>query len=328
MIEVANISKKYGAKQALADMSIDIQAGEVVGLLGLNGAGKSTAMNIMTGYIRPDSGYVKIGGYDVARDPLKAKKKLGYLPEQFSFYSDMKVEEYLDFICDIKKIKQGRKQQIDDLCERVGISHIRGRMIRNLSKGYRQRVGFLQALLGNPEAVILDEPTVGLDPSQIVEIRSLIRDFGEKSTVVISSHILSEVQQVCSRVVLLHNGRIIADDTPDRLRKSMSKTNRVVALIEADPELVKQTLGGSNAFKTVALLGQKEPGVYEFVIEGEESSDVRRLLFPLLAQSGLTALSINSSEFTLEDYFLKHIGIGSADQAKTEDKEMADAVNT
>jgi len=328
LIEVVNISKKYGTKQALADMSVDIKAGEVVGLLGLNGAGKSTAMNIMTGYIRPDSGYVKIGGYDVAKDPLKAKKKLGYLPEQFFFYNDMKVEEYLSFICDIKKIKQGRKQHIDDMCERVGISHIRSRMIRNLSKGYRQRVGFVQALLGNPEVVILDEPTVGLDPSQIVDIRALIKNVGEKRTVVISSHILSEVQLICSRVVLLNNGRIIADDTPDNLRRSMSKPNKVVALIEGDSGKVKQALGDKSIFKGVTLLGQKEQGAYEYIIEGEEDSDIRRQLFQVLANAGLPALSINSGEFTLEDFFLKHVDIGGKENGAPAGEETADAINT
>ena len=328
MIEVVNISKKYGAKQALSNMSMDIKTSEVVGLLGLNGAGKSTAMNIMTGYIRPDSGHVRIGGYDVAKDPMEAKKKLGYLPEQFFFYNDMKVEEYLNFICNIKKIKQGRKQHINDMCERVGISHIRSRMIKNLSKGYRQRVGFVQALLGDPEVVILDEPTVGLDPSQIVDIRALIKNVGEKRTVVISSHILSEVQLVCSRVVLLHNGRIIADDTPDNLRKSMSKPNKVVALIEGDPAKVNQALGDKSVFKGVTLLGQKEQGAYEYIIEGEEDSDIRRRLFHVLANAGLPALSINSGEITLEDFFLKHVEIGGRDDDAPEGEETADAINT
>lgn len=307
MIEVVNISKKYGSQYALKDMSISIKAGEVVGLLGLNGAGKSTAMNIMTGYIRPNTGHVSIGGFDVAKNPLDAKKKLGYLPEQFFFYNDMKVDEYLNFISDIKKIKQGRKKHIDELCERVGISHIRGRMIRNLSKGYRQRVGFVQALLGNPDVVILDEPTVGLDPSQIVDIRALIKDVGAKRTVILSSHILSEVQLVCSRVVMLHNGRIVADDTPDNLRRSMSEPGKIVTSIDGQPEQVKQVLGGQSVFKKITWLGQKEPCVHDYLIEGDENSDIRRQLFTTLAQHGLPALSINSSEFTLEDYFLKHV---------------------
>ena len=319
MIEVTGISKKYGDKQALVEMSVSIEAGEIVGLLGLNGAGKSTAMNIITGYIRPDSGYVNIGGYDVAKRPLEAKKKIGYLPEHFFFYNDMKVNEYLNFICDIKRVRNGRKKHIDELCERVGINHIRSRMIKNLSKGYRQRVGFVQSLLGDPEVVILDEPTVGLDPSQVVDIRSLIKDVGKKRTVMISSHILSEVQVVCSRVLLLHNGRIIADDTPDNLRKSMSEPNKVVACIEGAPKDVKNALSDRSIFKEVTVLGQKEQKAHEYLIMGNDKKDIRRQLFFALAQAGLPALFINSSQFSLEDYFLKHVVLDT--DSEQEDKE-------
>ncbi|PKM54332.1 MAG: ABC transporter [Firmicutes bacterium HGW-Firmicutes-5] len=323
MIEVKNISKRYGDKQALTNINLSIKRGEVVGFLGLNGAGKSTTMNILTGYISADKGYVTIGGYDIAKEPLAAKKLIGYLPEQFFFYNDMKVVEYLSFICDIKKIRKGRKEHIDDLCDRVGISHIKSRMIRNLSKGYRQRVGLVQALLGNPEVVILDEPTVGLDPSQVVDIRSLIREVGKKRTVIISSHILSEVQLVCSRVVLIHDGKIIADDTPDNLRKSMHEPNKVIASIEGEIEAVKKALGDSNVFEKVIVLKQKEIGAYEYLIEGKKNSDIRRQLFDCLAKANLPALSINSSEFTLEDFFLKHI-----ENSDVTDKEADDGIHS
>ncbi len=323
MIEVKNISKQYGDKQALTNINLSIKRGEVVGFLGLNGAGKSTTMNILTGYISADKGYVTIGGYDIAKEPLAAKKLIGYLPEQFFFYNDMKVVEYLSFICDIKKIRKGRKEHIDDLCDRVGISHIKSRMIRNLSKGYRQRVGLVQALLGNPEVVILDEPTVGLDPSQVVDIRSLIREVGKKRTVIISSHILSEVQLVCSRVVLIHDGKIIADDTPDNLRKSMHEPNKVIASIEGEIEAVKKALGDSNVFEKVIVLKQKEIGAYEYLIEGKKNSDIRRQLFDCLAKANLPALSINSSEFTLEDFFLKHI-----ENSDVTDKEADDGIHS
>jgi len=323
LIEVKNISKQYGDKQALTNINLSIKRGEVVGFLGLNGAGKSTTMNILTGYISADKGYVTIGGYDIAKEPLAAKKLIGYLPEQFFFYNDMKVVEYLSFICDIKKIRKGRKEHIDDLCDRVGISHIKSRMIRNLSKGYRQRVGLVQALLGNPEVVILDEPTVGLDPSQVVDIRSLIREVGKKRTVIISSHILSEVQLVCSRVVLIHDGKIIADDTPDNLRKSMHEPNKVIASIEGEIEAVKKALGDSNVFEKVIVLKQKEIGAYEYLIEGKKNSDIRRQLFDCLAKANLPALSINSSEFTLEDFFLKHI-----ENSDVTDKEADDGIHS
>jgi len=321
LIEIDNISKKYGEKQALSNMNLSIKQGEVVGLLGLNGAGKSTAMNILTGYMSADQGFVTIGGFDIAKEPLAAKKLIGYLPEQFFFYNDMMVFEYLSFICDIKRIKKGRKEHIENLCERVGILHIKSRMIKNLSKGYRQRVGLVQALLGNPEVVILDEPTVGLDPSQVVDIRSLIREIGEKRTVIISSHILSEVQLVCSRVVLLHEGKIIADDTPDNLRKSMHESNKVIAHIEGEIQAVEKALGDRNIFEKVTVLKQVELDTYEYLIVGKKNTDIRRRLFNCLAEANLPALSIHSSEFTLEDFFLKHI-----ENSNNLDKEARDVV--
>jgi len=314
LIEINNISKKYGGKQALTNINLHIKQGEVVGLLGLNGAGKSTAMNILTGYINADKGQITIGGHDIAKEPLAAKKLIGYLPERFFFYNDMKVIEYLNFICDIKKIKKGRQEHIDHLCQRVGISHIKGRMIKNLSKGYRQRVGFVQALLGDPEVLILDEPTVGLDPSQVVDIRLLIKEVGKERTIIISSHILSEVQLVCSRVVLLHDGKVIADDTPDNLRKSMSEPNKIVAHIEGEISAVEKALSDKNIFEKVTVLKQKEIGAYEYLIKGKKNTDIRRELFNRLAEENLTALSINSSEFTLEDFFLKHIESSNADK--------------
>lgn len=316
MIEVVNISKKYGSKQALSNVSFNIKRGEIVGLLGLNGAGKSTIMNIMTGYLSADSGYAKIGDYDISLEPLKAKRMIGYLPEQFFFYSDMKVLEYLNFICDIKKVNKNRKKHIYDICSRVGISHILDRMIKNLSKGYRQRVGLVQSLLGDPEVVILDEPTVGLDPSQVVDIRTLIKDVGKQRTVIISSHILSEIQLICSRVILLNNGKVIADDTPDNLRKSMSKRNKIIANIAGKEKQVQQALLGKSNILSVAMLSQKEPGVYEYIIEGKPDSDIRVELFEGLADAKLPALSLNANNFTLEDYFLKNTNTDRNDDLK------------
>ena len=321
MIEVVNISKKYGDKQALIDMSLHIDGGEVVGLLGLNGAGKSTAMNIMTGYISPDSGHVSIGGYDIEKNPIKAKKKLGYLPEQFSFYNDMKVNEYLNFICDIKKVKEGRERHISDLCDRVGISHMRGRMIKNLSKGYKQRVGFVQALLGDPDVVILDEPTVGLDPSQIVDIRRLIKEVGEKRTIIISSHLLSEAQMVCSRVVLLNKGRVIADGTWDNLKQTMSERNRVTAQIVGNPEKVKTVLSKEPGFENITVLGQKEDDSFSYLIEGGENNDIRNQVFRVLANADLPVLSLNNNEFTLEDFFLKNVDAGYENETNASGRE-------
>ena len=220
MVQVTNLTKRYGEKLALENVSFSIDAGEVVGLLGLNGAGKTTTMNIITGYISATSGTVSIGGYDIASEGSNAKKLIGYMPELPSFYPELRVDEHLGYICGLKgvyKDKQARAEHISDICERVGISDVKSRMIRNLSKGYKQRVGFAQALIGNPKVIILDEPTAGLDPSQIVEMRKMVKDSGEKSTVIVSSHILSEVQTVCNRVIVLNEGKLVADDSPENL---------------------------------------------------------------------------------------------------------------
>jgi len=220
LIQVSNLTKRYGEKVALDNVSFSIDAGEVVGLLGLNGAGKTTTMNIITGYISATSGTVSIGGYDITSDGSKAKSLMGYMPEIPAFYPELRVDEHLDYICNLKGVykgKEARSAHILDICNRVGITDVKRRMIRNLSKGYKQRVGFAQALIGDPKVIILDEPTAGLDPSQIVEMRKLVKTSGEESTVVVSSHILSEVQAVCNRVIVLNSGKLLADDSPKNL---------------------------------------------------------------------------------------------------------------
>ena len=220
MVEVLNLVKDFGDKRALDGISFSIGTGEVVGLLGLNGAGKTTTMNILTGFVSATSGKVSIGGFDILSESAKAKKLIGCLPEQPSFYPEMRVDEHLDFICDLKQFNKDRKirkNHIGEICERTGISDVRRRMVRNLSKGYRQRVGFAQALIADPSVLILDEPTAGLDPSQIIEIRNLIKQCGEKRTVIVSSHILTEVSSICNRVIVIDKGRVIADGSPSEL---------------------------------------------------------------------------------------------------------------
>jgi len=263
LIHVQGLTKRYGDKPALENVSFNVELGEVLGLLGLNGAGKSTAMNILTGYIGATSGTVTIDGHDVIREPLEAKRVIGYLPERLAFYGDMRVREFLDFVCDLKRVKEGRAEHVAGICERVGIAHMTSRMIRNLSKGYRQRLGFAQALVGDPKVLILDEPTAGLDPAQIIEIRSLIQEIGQTRAVVISSHILSEIQEVCTRVVVLHEGRVLADDTPENLGRAARATHRVIALVQGDPEQVQRALSQVPNVKQVEVLAQEEPGAYE-----------------------------------------------------------------
>ena len=306
MIEVKNLTKHYGEKVALKDISFSIKQGEIVGLLGLNGAGKSTTMNILTGYISPSGGSVSIDGYDVLRDSIKAKSVIGYLPEQFSFYPDMRVTEYLDFACDLKGYPSGekRKEHLSKICDKVGITHIRSRMIRNLSKGYKQRVGFAQALIGNPKVLILDEPTVGLDPSQIIEIRQLIKDSGHESTVIVSSHILSEIQAICNRILVIHDGRIVADGSPEELKHAMQTGNRTAVRVKGSPEQIEKALNGIPDLKQITHLPQKETGTEEYLLIGRKNKDIREDVFRVLAKADLPLLYTYGSEFSLEDVFL------------------------
>lgn len=326
MIHVQGLTKQYGEKLALHDVSFDIQPGEVLGLLGLNGAGKSTTMNILTGYLSATSGEVTIDGHDIFREPREAKRVIGYLPEQLAFYSDMRVREYLDFVCDLKSVKKDRKAHVAAICEKVGITHITGRMIRNLSKGYRQRVGFAQALIGDPKVLILDEPTVGLDPSQIIEIRSLIQEIGKSSTVIISSHILSEIQTICTRVIVLYAGRLLADDTPENLSKTVLAAHRVAARIQGEPEQVVSALETIPSLKEVRVLGEKEPGAYEYLIESAEQQDIRAEVFRALAKADLPLLYTHGNEASLEDIFL-HL-IAEQEQSKQEKGGNADESHT
>lgn len=305
MIEVKNLTKKYGTKIAVDDVSFTVNKGEILGFLGPNGAGKSTTMNILTGYLSSTNGTAKIGEYDILENPIEAKRSIGYLPEQPPLYLDMTVKEYLNFIYDIKNAKLPRDAHIKEICGVVKINEVFNRAIKNLSKGYKQRVGLAQALIGNPEVLILDEPTVGLDPKQIIEIRKLIKDLGEKHTVILSSHILPEIQAVCDRVIVISKGKLVADDTTANLSKNLSEDRYYTALIEGPDTEVLKILQGITGMKQVSLLGKREQGVFEYTIEAEENVDLRRELFKRLAERNWPLLGLRSSELTLEDIFLK-----------------------
>ncbi|MBN1248269.1 MAG: ABC transporter ATP-binding protein [Anaerolineae bacterium] len=307
MIQVEGITKWYGDKLALDHVSFSVQPGEVLGLLGLNGAGKTTTMNIMTGYIGATHGTVIIDGHDVVQEPIEAKRVIGYLPEQLAFYGDMRVREFLDFVCDLKRVKAGRKAHLAHICERVGISHMTGRLIRNLSKGYRQRLGFAQALVGDPKVLILDEPTAGLDPSQVIEIRSLIQELGRTRVVIISSHILSEIQTVSTRILILHNGRLLADDTLENLGRRAPSRHQMIARIQGAPKVVQDTLRQVPGLKRVRMLSQQEPDAYDYVIEGADRQDIRVDVFRALAGADLPLLATRGEETSLEQVFLRLI---------------------
>lgn len=308
MIEVNNLVKRYGNHLAVDHLSFQVEPGKIYGFLGPNGAGKSTTMNIMTGYIAPTEGTVTINGYDIVKDPEEAKKCIGYLPEIPPLYQEMTVKEYLKFVAELKKIKGEKKEaQIQEVMDMTMITDMAERLIRNLSKGYKQRVGLAQAILGYPEVIILDEPTVGLDPKQIIEIRELIKKLSEKHTIILSSHILSEVQAVCDEIMIISKGKLVACDTPEGLTslKNGSATLEVHILGEAEKaERVIQTIPGVMHY---TMCESHEKGCVKAVIETDAKEDIRVELFYDLANEKLPILSMNRLEKTLEDIFLELI---------------------
>ncbi len=305
MIEVSHLTKRYGKHLAVNDLSFTVDSGQILGLLGPNGAGKSTTMNILTGYLSSTEGEVRIGGVDILADPIAAKKKIGYLPELPPLYMEMTVQEYLSFVCDLKGVKKYAQNQINEVCQHVRITHVRDRLIKNLSKGYRQRVGLAQALINNPELIVLDEPTVGLDPKEIIEICNLIKLIGKTHTVIFSSHILSEVQSVCDRIVVINKGNLIANDTPENLYKSLSQANKLMLRAIGPEEAVHQALCAIPGIRTVTKLGQKEPDSFDFSVETDGVNDVRAAIFRTLAKQDWPLLSLRGSEVSLEDIFLE-----------------------
>lgn len=305
MIEVKNISKSYGANKAVGDISFTAEHGEILGFLGPNGAGKTTTMNILTGYISSTKGQALLGGTDILENPVAAKKKIGYLPEQPPLYLDMTVDEYLNFVYALKKADLPKNSHLSEIRELVKIDDMRKRLIRNLSKGYRQRVGLAQALVGNPPILVLDEPTVGLDPKQIIEIRSLIKKLGKNHAVILSSHILPEVQAVCDRVVIINKGRIVANDTSDKLSANLSNGHKLTMRIEGPPDDIKKLLASVRKVERVTAGREVEPKTHEYEIEAEPGADVRREVSRKLAGRNYPIVMMKSSELTLEEVFLK-----------------------
>ncbi len=305
MIEVKNLCKNYGNKQAVDNISFSAAESEILGFLGPNGAGKSTTMNILTGYLSSSGGEALINGVDILEDPVAAKKDIGYLPEQPPLYLDMTVDEYLGFVYSLKKCKLPKKSHLDEICGLVKITDVRGRVIRNLSKGYRQRVGLAQALVGNPKVLILDEPTVGLDPKQIIEIRTLIKRLGKNHTVILSSHILSEVQAVCDRIVVIDKGKLVANDTAEHLSHNLSADHKLTVQIEGPAKEVQSLLNGIPEMVEVHMNRTVEKNVTEFELNAKEGADIRREVFKRMAARNYPILLMRSSELTLEEIFLK-----------------------
>ncbi len=305
MIEVKNLSKHFGDKKAVDGISFTAEDGEILGFLGPNGAGKSTTMNILTGYISSTDGVALIDGIDILENPIKAKQKIGYLPEQPPLYMDMTVKEYLSFVYDLKKCKLPRNTHLKDICNLVKIENVYNRVIKNLSKGYKQRVGLAQALVGNPNVLILDEPTVGLDPNQIIEIRTLIKRLGKNHTVILSSHILSEVQAVCDKIVVINQGKIVADDTEENLSKNLVNNNKISVKIDGPFDEVEKVISSIVGVKVVSMTSKDTDEFCEFSIESEEGVDIRRELFKRISERSWYIMELKTSDMSLEDIFLR-----------------------
>lgn len=318
MIEVKNLVKKYGDHTAVDHLSFQIEKGKIYGFLGPNGAGKSTTMNMITGYIASTEGTVSIDGHDILEEPEKAKKCIGYLPEQPPLYFDMTVLEYMKFAADLKKIpKDKKKAMIEEVMDMVKITDMRNRLIKNLSKGYRQRVGLAQAILGYPEVIILDEPTVGLDPKQIIEIRDLIKSLKKKHTVILSSHILSEVSAVCDYVLIISHGKLVASDTPDNLSKLAAGANNINLLAKGEKDNIRQHLLEIPGVKEITI--DKKTGVegWNITVSTEENRDIREEIFYKMAENHCPILEMQSRKVSLEEIFLE---LTEEDQTTSEDK--------
>ena len=311
MIEVKNLTKRYGDKLAVNDISFKVEKGEILGFLGLNGAGKSTTMNMLTGYISSTSGQILVNGVDILEDPIAAKANIGYLPEIPPLYVDMTVDAYLGFMYDLKKCKLPRKAHLKDVCNLCQISGVRNRLIRNLSKGYRQRVGLAQALINNPPVLILDEPTVGLDPNQIIEIRTLIKKLGKSHTVILSSHILPEIQAVCDRIIIINKGVVAANGTADEIARNITNEHKMTLRIEGsthtatDKKEIADAIRALGGVKYVRADMEREKGIYDYDVEAEEKVDIRRAINNLCREKGWNILMLQLSDLTLEDIFLK-----------------------
>ena len=332
MIEVKNLTKTYGEKLAVNDISFTVEKGEILGFLGPNGAGKSTTMNMLTGYISSTSGQILINGKDIFENPKEAKANIGYLPEIPPLYLDMTVDAYLNFMFDLKKCKLPRRANIEDVCSLCKVSDVRKRVIKNLSKGYKQRVGLAQALINNPPVLILDEPTVGLDPNQIIEISTLIIELRDNRTVILSSHILPEIQAVCDRIIIINKGTVAADGTADEIAKNITNEHKMTLRIEgethtaSDKEKIIAAIRSIEGVKYVRADMEREKGVYDYDVETDGKTDVRRELNKMCSKNGWNIMMLQLSDLTLEDIFLK-ITMGEQIEAEKKDKKSRVRIN-
>ena len=306
MIEVKNVTKKYGKFTAVDNISFTIKDGEVVGFLGPNGAGKSTTMNMITGFIEPTDGTIEVNGYDIMKKTKKAKKQIGYMPENVPLYMDLTVKEFVSYMAELKLVERKvRKEEVNQAIKETGLEEVQNKLIKNLSRGYKQRVSMAGALVGNPDVLILDEPTVGLDPKQIIEIRNLIRNLGKKHTVILSSHILSEISQICERVIIINKGKIVAIDTPANLEEKTKEQNILYVTVEDKEEKMPNIKGKIEDIKELEMIKDNEDGTKQYKIVSDTKKDVRKSLFEVLPKEGITIFELKKAESTLEDAFIK-----------------------
>ena len=311
MIEVKNVTKKYGSFVAVNDISFNIKDGEVVGFLGPNGAGKTTTMNVITGYIEQTEGNVIVNGFDTIKKAKKAKKEIGYMPEGVPLYTDLTVKEFVTYMAELRKIdKKQKNEEVQKVLKETGLDTMQNKLIKNLSRGQKQRVSLAGTLVGDPKVIILDEPTVGLDPKQITEIRSLIKNLGKKHTVILSSHILSEVSQICDRVIIINKGKIVAEDTPDNLEKKVSNKNIIYVTVEDNENKVDTVANKINGIKSIKLIKTNEDKTKQYEISGEDGINLNKIIFSEFAKENITIFEMKKPEATLEDAFMKIIKEG------------------
>ena len=319
MIEVKNVTKKYPNIKAVDNINFTIKDGEVVGFLGPNGAGKTTTMNMITGFIEPTEGQIIIKGFDIVKKSKKAKKQIGYMPEGVPLYTELTAREFVNYMAELKDVKaKERKEAVEKAIEETGLKDVQNKLIKNLSRGYKQRVSMAGALVGNPEVIILDEPTVGLDPKQITEIRSLIKELGKKHTVILSSHILSEVSQICERVIIINHGKIVAIDTPENLENKTKEKNTILVTVEDKNEKMKNLKEEVKEIEEIKLVKDNEDGTKQYAVTSADKVDLRKKIFEILPKQDITIFELKKDESTLEDAFIKLI---DSDKKENTNKE-------
>ncbi len=306
MIEVENLTKYYGEIRGIEDVSFSIKKGEITGFLGPNGSGKTTTMRILTCFFPPNSGRAIVAGYDVIENPIEVRRRIGYMPETVPLYPDMKVKTYLNFVAEAKRMEKGqRRRKINEIMEQCGISGVSHRLVGNLSKGYRQRVGLAQALINDPEVLILDEPTIGLDPKQVVEIRQFIKNLAGERTIILSTHILSEVSMTCERVIIIHEGKIVAVDTPENLMGRLQKTSKTLIQIEGGQQEVKDKLKTIPGVINILEKGESSPGVFSYEVESEKEREISGELSYLVYSNNWKLVEMRAMKMSLENIFIE-----------------------